>query len=280
MPGSDRRKIEKAAARGADEIVLDLEDSVAPAHKAAARDQVTAWLADIGDHPGRISVRVNAPGTPWCVADVEACAAAPRQQLSLVLPKVESAGDLAFVDRLLDGAEAAADRTVPLTVQALIETAAGLAHLDEIVTASSRLRAVVLGYADLAGSLGRTRRSAPDTWLPAQHQLLVAARTAGIAAVDGPFLGTGTGEDFQQSVRTAADLGFDGKWVIHPAQIKDVVAAFTPDEEELAEARGVLETLRKAHRRGAGAVALGDRMLDEALAVSARRTLTRAGVEA
>lgn len=277
VPGSDPHKIEKAAASGADEIVLDLEDSVPPEAKSDARDIVSAWLASSGEPAVRVAVRVNAPRTPWCHADIAACAAAGGPARSVVVPKVESAGDLAFVDRLLDGLESASGRTEPVAVQALIETPRGLANLNEIVDASPRLRAVILGYADLAGALGRSPAAGLDTWLPAQHDLLVAARGAGIAAIDGPFLGVGTGADFVAHVERAARLGFDGKWVIHPRQIDGVVAAFTPAPDEVAHARRVLSALGDGHQRGVGAVAMDGQMIDEALAVAARRTLARAG---
>lgn len=277
VPAPDTRKVDKALAGGADEVVLDLEDSVPPAEKAAARRALVERLSALTASDRRLSVRVNAPRTPWCHADIEACVSAGLAVRSIVVPKVESAGDLAFADRLLDGVESAAGREEPLTVQALIESAAGLANLSKLVGASPRLEAVILGYADLAASLGRLGDAGPDAWLPAQHQVLVAARSAGIAAVDGPHLGTGTDSEFTDAVVRAAALGFDGKWVIHPRQIEDVVAAFTPSSEQVDRVRRVVDALSAAHARGTGAVEVDGRMIDEALAVEARRVLTRAG---
>jgi citrate lyase subunit beta / citryl-CoA lyase len=130
VPASSERKLEKAPTVGADEIVIDLEDAVAPDAKEAAR---AAALAALRAWPGgTVSVRVNAPRSAWCHLDVAALAGLPA---SIVVPKVESAGDLAFVDRLLDGCEAAAGRARAVRVQALIETAAGLAHVSEIAGA-------------------------------------------------------------------------------------------------------------------------------------------------
>ncbi|MFD5257379.1 HpcH/HpaI aldolase/citrate lyase family protein [Streptomyces bobili] len=275
VPGSDDRKIAKAAASEADEIVLDLEDAVPPAGKAAARDLVAAWLGRTEQIGPRTAVRVNAPRTPWCHADVIACADRGGA-VSIVLPKVESAGDLAFVDRLLDGAEAAAGRVEPVTVQALIETAAGLANLREIVAATPRLTTLIIGYADLAASLGRAADAPPETWLRAQDSVLTAARGAGLAAVDGPYLGVAADQGFAGHVCRAAQLGFDGKWVIHPGQIRPVNEAFTPTAQEVERARAVLAALEGGHARAEGAVALGGRMVDEAVAVSARRVLAKA----
>ena len=195
-----------------------------------------------------------------------------------MLPKVEHVHDLAFADRLLAGAEAAAGRTTPIRLLALIETAAGLAAVAEIARASERLDGLVLGYADLAASLGRpVGAPAPQDWRYAQESVLVAARAAGIQAIDGPHLATRDDDAFRAGVMHARTLGFDGKWAIHPAQLDTLREAFTPSEAEVADAREVLAALDRAAAGGAGAVAAGDQMLDEALALSARRVLARAG---
>jgi citrate lyase subunit beta/citryl-CoA lyase len=272
--------LEKAAGIAADELVFDLEDAVAPAPKDEALEAAVARLVDWSG--AKVAVRVNAPRTPWCHLELAALAAAPGPQPhSIVLPKVESAGDLAFADRLLTGAEAgSARRQRPLGLQALIETAAGLARLEEIAAAAGRLEALILGYADLAASLGRSREGAADsaTWLPARERLLTAARANGLQAIDGPFLGTAPDEPFLTAARQARDLGFDGKWAIHPAQVEALNEAFTPTAEEVEHARAVLAALERAEAEGgAGAVALDGEMLDEALAAGARRVLARAG---
>ena len=135
----------------------------------------------------------------------------------------------------------------------------------------------MLGYADLAASLGRPGGGAPQDWRFAQESVLVAARAAGIQAIDGPFLGIRDDAEFRADVTHARTLGFDGKWAIHPGQLDALREAFTPTGEEIAEAREVLDALDRAAADGAGAVGAGDRMLDEALALSARRVLARAG---
>ena len=194
-----------------------------------------------------------------------------------MLPKVEHPHDLAFADRLLAGAEAAAGRTTPVRLVALIETAAGLAAAAEIARASERLDGLVIGYADLAASLGRPSAGAAETWRFAQESVLVAARAAGIQAIDGPYLGTRDDDAFRASAAHARALGYDGKWAIHPAQLDALRETFTPTEEEVADAREVLAALERAAADGAGAVAADGQMLDEALALSARRVLARAG---
>lgn len=284
VPASDARKTAKALASAADQVVLDLEDAVEPGSKDAARSRLVATLGELPDsEAGRITVRVNAPRSPWCHLDLVALAELPAVPSSVVVPKVEGPGDLAFVDRLLDGAEARAGRTRPIGVQALVETAAGLAQVHRSARCGGRLEALVLGYADLAASLGLAGdpRRRLDLWLPAQHAVLVAARSAGLQAVDGPHLGVGVDEELVASARRARDLGFDGKWAIHPQQLETLNELFTPTADEVAHARAVLAALERAARDGAaGAVQLDGQMLDEAVAVAARRVLARAGARA
>jgi len=222
-----------------------------------------------------VSVRVNAARTPWCHEDVAAVAGAPALH-AIVVPKVEAAGDLAFMDRLLDGVEAAAGRTEPVRLQALIETAAGVQRLDEIAGASPRLDSLILGYADLATSLGRTAAAAADLarWDAARDAVLTAARAHGLQAIDGPFLGLEPDAAFEAAATRARDHGFDGKWAIHPAQVPPLIALFTPAPEEIEHARAVLAALDAGDQ---GAIAVDGQMLDEAHRRAALGTLARAG---
>jgi citrate lyase subunit beta/citryl-CoA lyase len=273
VPASSERMLEKAQGLPADEVVIDLEDAVAAGAKDAAR---VAAVDALGGWIGRnVAVRVNAPRTPWCHLDLAALGELDELR-SVVVPKVDGAGDLAFVDRLLDGVEAGAGRARPLRIQALIETAAGLAHVNEIAAASVRLDALILGYADLAASLGGTREL--EAWLPAQHAVVVAARANGLQAIDGPYLGVEPDEGFRGAAARARDLGFDGKWVIHPSQIEPVNELFLPTEAEVERARAVIAALETAEREGGqGAVSLDGEMLDEAVRAAALRVLARAG---
>jgi len=282
VPAGDERKLARALAGVADEVVFDLEDSVPADAKDDARRRLVAVLREQPDDLARrVAVRVNAVRSPWCHRDLAAVAELPGVT-SVVVPKVDWAGDLSFVDRFLDGAEAAAGRVRPLGVQALVETATGLANVVAIAAAGERLESLILGYADLGASLGACappeRRL--DLWLPAQQAVLVAARSAGIQAVDGPHLGVEVDNGFAAGVERARDLGFDGKWAIHPRQVDALDAAFTPSHEEVQHATQVLAALAEAHSRGAGAVRLDGQMLDEAVAVAARRVLARAPEQA
>jgi len=268
----------KAPTVGADELVLDLEDAVEAGGKDRARSLVVDALASAPYAGYGVAVRINAPGTAWCHADVLALAAAPRQPGSIVVPKIESAGDLAFIERLLDGAEAAAGRAPALRVQALIETARGLVRVNEIAAACSRLDALIVGYADLAASLGRSAAGAGDLhgWRSVQESVLIAARAFGVQAIDGPHLAVAVDEGFLAAAARARDAGFDGKWAIHPSQLASLNELFTPTAAELQWARDVVAALDAARAEGRGAVALDGEMLDEALRVAALRTLSRA----
>jgi citrate lyase subunit beta/citryl-CoA lyase len=269
VPGSSLDKLAKAAELGADEVVIDLEDAVAVGAKDDARKATAAALEA---WPGAaVAVRVNAPRTPWCHLDLAAVAQSAQPPGSIVVPKVESAGDLAFVDRFLDGLEAAGAHPRPLRVQALIETAAGLARVGEIVTASERLDALILGYADLATSLGR--REGRDSWEPARHALLVAARAQGLQAIDGPYLGVALDDGFHSAATRARDLGFDGKWAIHPSQVPVLNELFRPSDDEVRRARAIVAALERSRRAGAGAAVVDGQMVDEAVAAAARRVL-------
>ncbi|MET9486484.1 CoA ester lyase [Nocardia sp. NPDC006630] len=271
VPASRPALIAKARAANADAVLIDLEDAVAPGDKDTARHAV----ADIAGARPTI-VRVNAVGTPWCHQDVLACAV-PGGPDAIMLPKVEYPGDLEFLDRLLSGAEALSGRTTPLAVLALIESATGLANVREIAATSDRTGALVLGYADLGASLGRSTARRAHRWLYAQEAVLTAARSADLAALDGPYLGVADDDELRESAEHAAALGFDGKWVIHPRQIETVTAVFTPSAGEIAQARATVDALAAARTTNRGAIALDGRMIDEALAVSARRLLARAG---
>jgi citrate lyase subunit beta/citryl-CoA lyase len=147
------------------------------------------------------------------------------------------------------------------------------------VTASDRLCGLILGYADLSVSLGRSPagRDDLDRWLAVQDAVLIAARTVGIRAVDGPHLLIEDVDGLQTAARRAADLGFDGKWAIHPSQLVPITHAFAPSAEEITRARAVLDALSAAAEQGGGVVALDGEMLDEPVRLAAVRTLERAG---
>lgn len=276
VPGTDTRVIGKALASGADEVVIDLEDSVPVAGKAEARERLIGFPWGEHPRPRSVAVRVNAPGTPWFVADVEALVRRHVSVDSIVLPKVESRDDVRFAERLVDGLEREVGVPARLRLQALIETARGVSALADIVRDRERLDSLIIGYADLAASLGRGSAAGDASWLPVQSAVLVHARSAGMEAVDGPHLTVAVDDGFMDSVSAAAALGFDAKWAIHPRQVKTLADAFYPSDAEIERARRVLDALEAAAGDGRGAVQLDGALVDEAMAVDARRVVARA----
>lgn len=266
-PASDPRKARKALRSSADEVVLDLEDAVAPAQKLVARSTAIDLIAEHA-HDRTVSVRINAPGTPWYSDDLNELASCGTLA-SIIVPKVESGAVVAEVERVLLG-------RAQVRIQALLETPDGILNAREISHASPLMQAVIIGYADLGAALGRAPGNG-QAWSGIQDLVLLAARSAGIQAIDGPHLSIADDAVFGQAVRRASEVGFDGKWVIHPAQIDTVTSVFTPSEEQVSHARRVIDSLERAASSGAGAVQLDGQMLDEAVAVAARRVLDRVG---
>ncbi|HYN52305.1 MAG TPA: CoA ester lyase [Thermoleophilaceae bacterium] len=274
IPGSSEKMLAKAGELQADEVVIDLEDSVAPGAKAEARELVCRVLAEGRPGPSLVAVRVNALDSPWYGDDVDALVerAGPAVD-SLVVPKVERAEDVLEVGRMLD------ERGASMGIQALVETAAGLLRVGEIATASQRVETLILGHADLAASLRRANpEQACERWLYAQEAVLVAARAAGVEAIDGPFLAIADEEGLRRWAEHVRDLGYDGKWAIHPSQLALINQTFTPSDDELDRARDILAALAQAESDAArGAVQLDGKMIDEASRKQAERVVARAG---
>jgi len=265
VPGSSQRMLAKAADLQADELVLDLEDAVA----FGAKEQARALVCDALPTLNRlVAVRINEVGSPWVLDDVVALVSSATPPASLVIPKVESRDDVVFLDRLLAGI--APGRWPRL--QLLIETAKGIRNLDSILTGSSRIDAVILGYADLAASLGSAPYAPDGSWAPYQSALVSAARAAGVQPVAGPFLILDEPTGLAASLAEARARGFTGTWAIHPSQVAPAVAAFTPTEQEVAAARAVLAQLDGSAE---GALRLDGQMIDEAVAKAARELLSR-----
>jgi citrate lyase beta subunit/acyl dehydratase len=260
VPGNEARMQAKALSSGADEVVFDLEDAVAADVKAAARGQVAATLAEPEWSERTVAVRINAIDSGEQGDDLAMCAELALQTLTLVVPKVESVADLV-----------PAARVAPL--QALIETPEGLANAAEIAR-SRAVVALILGYADLAAALGRRDQKAdPAIWLVAQETLLAAARRTDAQAIDGPYFSLRDLRGLAAAARHTRELGFDGKWAIHPAQVPLLNATFGASPEEREWAQRVTRAVNTAGETGAGAVALQGRMVDAAMARQARRLL-------
>jgi citrate lyase subunit beta/citryl-CoA lyase len=276
VPGSSERFLAKAGQVASDEVILDLEDSVAPAAKRQARDLVAAAL-DRG-WPGQqlLAVRVNGAVSPWAYLDViEVAEHAGGRLDAIVLPKVSEPAHVVWLDLLLGQIEQAAGlEPGKLAIEAQIEDAAGLAAVDQIAAASPRLAALIFGPADFMASLGmRSLRigAQPEDYAggDAFHyplmKILVAARSAGLQAIDGPYAAIGDIDGLKAASASVAALGFDGKWVVHPDQIGPVNAAFSPGQDEYDRAESILDAYEHAtHVQRLGAVMLDGEMIDEA----------------
>ncbi|MDQ3225143.1 MAG: CoA ester lyase [Chloroflexota bacterium] len=286
-PGSHPLMIAKALAGDADLVMIDLEDAVAPEAKIAARANVAAALRD-GDWRGRPRVfRINALDTPWFVHDlVEVIAAAPGMVDIIVIPKVSRAEDVVTVATIISSLETAMTTRAPIGLEAQIESGAGLANCEAIATAHPRLEALVFGPGDYAASVGMPLSAIgmPDRWdtdypghrwdYPLQR-ILVAARAAGVRAIDGPYADFRDHDGFRRSCLTARALGYDGKWCIHPAQVPIANEVFRPDAAESAWAEEIIAANLEAEREGRGSFALNGQMVDAATLRMAHATLAR-----
>ncbi len=287
VPGSRPELFEKAAASRADYVFLDLEDAVAPDEKEAARANVIQALGDIDWHRSSrtLSVRINGLDTHYMYRDlIDVVERAGAHVDTILVPKVGVPGDIYTVDALLTQIETATGLTHRIGVEALIETALGMANVEAVAASSSRLEALHFGVADYAAScrartisIGGLNPDYPgDQWHSALSRLLVACRANGLRAIDGPFGDFGDPEGFTAGARRAAALGYDGKWAIHPAQVDLANEVFTPPESEVDQARRVLRALEEAAAAGRGAAQLDGRMIDAASARMARNVVETA----
>jgi citrate lyase subunit beta / citryl-CoA lyase len=271
VPASSERFISKARGLPADEVFLDLEDAVAPAAKAQARANAVAALA--GEWGGRlVAVRVNDAATQWAHRDVLALGG--RADV-IILPKVTSPDHVVWLDLLLGQVEREAGLRVGQTgIEAQIEDARGLAAVNAIAAASPRLETLVFGPADFMASVGIRSLDVggqPGGYVggDAYHyplmRILIAARSRGVQAIDGPYLKVRDAEGMRRSAASAAALGYDGKWVLHPDQIEAANQAFAPSEADYSRAKRIIEAYAHATTvQARGAVMLGDEMIDEA----------------
>lgn len=277
VPGTRLELLEKAFSSGAPGVVVDLEDAVASQAKDDARARVVDYLSRGVPYLGELVVRVNPVGSPWCHQDLLALGAVKGAHFHVMLPKTEGPGDLEFLERLLEGIEIQSGHRAISGTIALVESARGLLNLETIAQTRGRLRALAVGYADLSADLGRSSRPLLDSWSGVRERLITVARAYGLAAIDGPYLGTDDGEALRSDTTAAVAAGFDAKWVIHPRQVASVAALFAPSAEELSHARRTLAAYETAAEKGTGAVELDGRMLDLAVAEHARRTIARSG---
>ena len=286
VPASRERFLEKAEGIGADELIFDLEDSVAPSAKAEARALLVRALRE-RDYSGRTrAVRVNDCSTRWCHQDViEVVEGAGDKVDTLVVPKVEGADQVRFLDILLTQVEERAGLPRRLGLELQIESALGLERAFESAAASNRAEALIFGPLDLSADLrlpgldpGTPPAGYPgDFWHYFMARILTAARAHGLQVVDGPWFRIQDVEGLRAAAARSAAFGYDGKWALNPVQVEALNEAFSPRPDDVDKAFAIVEAYRRATEQEAtGAVMLGDEMIDEASRKLAQVTVERA----
>jgi citrate lyase beta subunit len=276
VPGSEERKLVKAQTLGADAVILDLEDSVAPERKAEARERISVLLRGTPNPAIEWLVRVNAVTSPHFDADLACCVAARPD--ALVIPKVDEPSALREVDQRLRAAEQTAGRpTGSLSLFAMIESARAVLNAYAIAMATPRLQGLILGHVDLLRDLGLTPGPAGQgTVHHARCQLVMVTRAARVDAVDAIYLNIQEHDGLRDEAIQAAGMGFTGKQVIHPGQIPIVHTAFTPSAERVQRAERILEVWEKAQAEGKGVVAMDGMLLEPPVVAMERLVLERA----
>ncbi|MEM7528084.1 MAG: CoA ester lyase [Pseudomonadota bacterium] len=284
-PGSKPALFEKMAASAADVVNLDLEDAVAPDDKIEARKNVVQAINDVDWGKKTVSVRINGLDTPYWVRDVVDLIEGTHGRLDLIMiPKAGNAKDVYAVDAMVSALEAATGKTKRIGLEVIIETAAGLAHVEEIAAASPRMEAMSLGPADYAAFMGMATtaiggtqenyymledpkegeraRHWGDPWHFPTVAIVAACRTHGVLPVDGPFGDFSDPDGFRAQALRSATLGMVGKWAIHPSQVGLANEIFTPSDAAVTKAKRIIAAMEEATKAGAGAVTLDGKLID------------------
>jgi len=284
VPGSSEKMLAKAAASGADHVFLDLEDAVAPSAKVGARDNIVNALRTLDWGKKTRCVRINDLGTQWAYEDIIHIVEQAGDHLdTIMVPKVMKAADVYFVATLLRQIEKKIGLKRPIGIEALIEEVEAMQEIDNIARADPRLECIIFGAGDYSASQGIDIRSIGgangypgDIWHYARFKLVIAARSAGIDAVDGPFANFKDPEAYREECKRAMILGCVGKWAIHPAQIEVAIDAFTPKQESVNLARKLEAAYAKAEAEGMGAVNIDGIMVDAASVRIVRNIIKKA----
>lgn len=283
-PGSDVEMMRKSAASDADEVMLDLEDAVAPDEKEAARDRIVEAIHEFDWSDTLVAVRINGLDHPNAYGDLITVVEGAGEAIdTVIVPKVERPEDVYVVDTLLGQIEAKAGIKTPVGIEVLVEEVEALQRVDEIAAASDRLEALIVGFADYAASqgvdtdgIGGESGYPGDVWHYVRNRTVVAARVNGLDAIDGPYADISDPEGYREECVRSHTLGFVGKWAIHPSQIGIANEVYAPDPEDVEHARRVVEAMEESQAEGRGVATLDGEMLDEASLRQARATLETA----
>ena len=280
VPGSNDKMLQKAAASAADHVFCDLEDAVAPNAKVEARSK-TCWALNNLDWGKKTRcVRINDVTTEWCHGDlIEVIEKAGNSVDTIMLTKPYTAADVIFVDRMLTQLEKKLRLQRRIGIEVLIEEVQALQNVEAISTCSDRVECLVFGMGDYSASQGIDIFGAQypgDIFHFARFRITMAARAAGIDAVDGPFGDFKDDAGYRAEAQRARSLGMVGKWAIHPAQIAPALEVFSPTADAVANARRVEKAMREAMARGLGAVEIDGMMMDVAVLRLLRNVLDKA----
>ena len=274
VPASSPKMLGKIPTMPADEVFMDLEDSVAPGEKEAARKNVIAALREQDNTDKTLVLRINGVYTHWCYRDIIEIVEEVGQKLDcIMIPKVQWASDVTFVADLLRMIEETNGFSKRIGLEAQIENAQGLTNIDEIAAASDRLETLIFGPGDMAAAMGMPHSTVGqivdkypgDHWHWIVMTILVAARNQNLQAIDGPYAAIRDLDGYREVATRSRQLGYDGKWALHPDQIEVLNEIFTPSQEEYDRAEDILEAYQKATEDDRkGAVLFGDEMIDEA----------------
>jgi len=284
-PATDERMMHNAADSAADEVFLDLEDSVAPDEKESAREPLITAAREEDWSDKVLSYRMNGVDTKWWYDDViEVVTAAGEYIDDIIVPKVSSPSEVHTVENLLEQVEVNAGLEVGgIGLEPQIEDGEGMNRVDEIAHASDRLDSIIFGpgdYSAAMGAAGLTIGQFPEYpghyWHYALSRCNHAAKSAGLPCLDGPYATIEDEEGFRDSCERAAMLGCDGKWAIHPSQIEIANEVFAPSREEADKAKRIVEAYEEAMEEGRGAVSVDGEMVDEATNKMARAIVDKA----
>lgn len=275
VPGNNPSMVKDAHIFGADTVMFDLEDSVSINEKDAARLLVYNALKTIDYEGTEIAVRINGLDTPFGQQDLEAIVRAKPDIIRL--PKTETPQDVIEVEKAISEIEEKIGMEIgTIKMMAAVESALGILNAYEIATASSRLVGIAIGAEDFVTDMKTTRSLEGVELLTARSQLLLAARAAGIYALDTVFSDVNDEEGFANEVKLIKQLGFDGKSVINPRQIDVVHQIYTPTEKEIEKSIRIIAASEEALKRGSGVVSLDGKMIDKPIIERAERVLTLA----
>lgn len=284
VPGSSEKMLAKAAGSAADHVFCDLEDAVAPSAKVEARGKIINALNTLDWGKKTRCVRINDVSTQWCHDDIiEVVTGAGANLDTIMLTKPYSAADVIFLDRMLTQLEKKLGLEKSIGIEVLIEEVQALQNVEDISRSTPRLECLVFGMGDYSGSqgidtrdIGGTGDYPGDIFHYARFRIAMAARAAGIDAVDGPYANFGNPEGYLSEAKRAKSLGMVGKWAIHPAQIALATEVFSPDPSEVAFARKLETAYREAEAQGLGAAQVDGVMVDVASLRLVRNTLDKA----